>query len=153
MNYLEYEKLINGLYVFRIDPDDLEAVGQLELSDSQDLASTKDMFDGLKGNERVLDAEGQWTGETIEVPGVEQIRLTLTPASGSPWTLMADGEFAGTWRRIYDVDMTVTYQGGTRIDSIRGKQTFYLMAGTWEEGGNVLDVWQLRAWEDQGIDS
>ena len=43
---------------------------------------------------------------------------------------MEDGEFAGSWRRVYDVDMTVTYSGDGRIDTIRGKQVLYVKEGT-----------------------
>lgn len=153
MNYDQYERLINEDYVFRIDPNDIESVGQFELSDTQDLDSTFKMFNSETGEERILDAQGNWTGETETVPPVQTIRLTLTPASGSAWTLMPDGEFAGTWRRIYEVDMTVTYSGATRIDSIRGKQVFYLMEGSISIDGVDVPVWQLRAWEDQGINS
>lgn len=153
MNYEEYEKLIHTDYIFRVDPNDVNIVGQDELSAADDLASTYSMFNSETGEEPVLDAQGNPTGDVEIVPPVQQIRLTLTPASGSAWTLMQDGEFAGTWRRIYEVDMTVNYSGDGRRDSIQGKQVFYLIAGTIVQDGNVLNVWQLRAWEDQGINS
>ena len=54
---------------------------------------------------------------------------------------------------VYDVDMTVTYSGDGRIDTIRGKQVFYVTKGTLEGDTSGKEYWQLRAWEDQGINS
>ncbi len=153
LNFPEYEELLHGSYIFRIDPTEINAVGQLELSRAEDVESTQAMFSGELGLERVLDAQGEWTGAEEIVPAVQAVRLTLSAASGSAWTLMQDGEFAGAWRKTFDVDMTVTYSGDSKVDSIVGKQVFYVVPGTIEQGGVTLEVWQLRAWEDQGIKS
>ena len=77
---------------------------------------------------------------------------TLIPDSASSWTLMEDGEFAGSWRRVYDVDMTVTYSDGD-VHTIRGKQVFYTLPDTLQDDTSGDEYWQLRAWEDQGINS
>lgn len=151
LKYEEYEKLINVSYIFRVGPNDINIVGQAELSAAEDLDSTFGMFSGETGLEPVLDGQGNPTGDFTVVPAVQSIRLDLTPDSASSWVLMEDGEFIGAWRRIYDVNMTVNFSGDTRIDQITGKQVFYLVATTTIEGGIEFDVWQLRAWEDQGI--
>lgn len=153
LSYDLYATMIHGQYVFRVDPNDIESVGQFELSAFEDLDSTLKMFNGAVGAERVLDAQGNWTGETVLVPPVRAISLALSPASGSAWTLMPDGQFQGSWRRIYEIDMTVTHSGSARIDVIQGKQVFYLAAGTISSADGELGVWQLRAWEDQGVNS
>ncbi|RKZ16120.1 hypothetical protein DRQ53_07150 [bacterium] len=153
LDFPEYEELLHDTYIFRIDPTEINAVGQFEFSRAEDVESTQAMFSGELGRERVLDAQDEWTGEYDIVPAVQAIRLTLNAASGSAWTLMVDGEFAGSWRKTFDVDMTVTYSGDAAVDSIVGKQVFYVVPGTVEQGGVTLEVWQMRAWEDQGIDS
>ena len=154
LNYEEYEKLIHETYVFRVDPAEIDIVGSAELSAFEDLESTYAMFNGETGLEPRLDpVTGLPTGEFDVVPAVQTIELDLTPDSASSWTLMEDGEFAGSWRRVYDVDMTVTYSGDGRIDTIRGKQVFYVTKGTLEGDTSGKEYWQLRAWEDQGINS
>ena len=150
MQYEEYEKLINDSYVFRVDPADINIVGQAELSAGEDLASTFAMFSGEEGKEPVFDDAGNWLRDD-PVPAVQRIALTLTPESASSWFQMEDGEFIGAWRRIYDVDMTVFYSGNTRTDQIVGKQVFYVIATTVVEAGIEYEIWELRAWEDQGI--
>lgn len=154
LDYLAYSSLIHQEYVFRVDPAEINIVGQAELSAAEDLESTEAMFSQQFGEEPVLDpVTGLPTGEYVQVPPVQSIELDLTPDSASSWTLMEDGEFAGTWRRVYDVDMTVTYVGDGRIDTIRGKQVFYVTTGTIEGDTSGKLYWQLRAWEDQGINS
>jgi hypothetical protein len=154
LNYEEYEKLIHADYVFRVDPAEIDIVGIGEYSAAEDLESTYAMFNGETGEEPVLDpVTGLPTGEFRTVPPVQQIELELIPDSASSWTLMEDGEFAGSWRRVYDVDMTVTYSGDGRIDTIRGKQVFYVRPGTLSDDTSGTEYWQLRAWEDQGINS
>lgn len=153
LNFEQYDKLLAELYIFRIDPTELDAVGQLELSRAEDTDSTQGMFGGEVGQERVLDDTGAWTGTYVAVPPVQSITLDLDPATSSQWVLVDDGEFAGAWRKTYDVAMKVTYSGDPRIDQISGAQVFYLVPGTIVENGVTLNVWQLRAWEDQGIDS
>ena len=151
MNYEEYEKLINTDYVFRVDPADIDVVGSAEMSAAPDLESTFAMFSGETGLERIFDDDGNFLRED-PVPAVQTIRLDLNPESASSWTLMDTGEFVGTWRLIYDVDMTVFYSGASeRTDTIIGKQVFYAVATTVIEGGIEFQVWELRAWEDQGI--
>lgn len=152
MNYLEYEKLIHTSYVFRVDPADINIVGSAELSAAEDLDSTAAMFGGETGLEKIFDDAGNLLREDV-VPAVQTIRLDLAQASASSWTLMEAGEFAGTWRLIYEVDMTVIYSGETRTDQIGGTQVFYVVTTTVTENGNEFEVWQLRAWEDQGINS
>jgi hypothetical protein len=152
MNYVEYEKLIHDSYIFRVDPADINIVGSAELSAAEDLDSTAAMFGGETGLEKIFDDDGNLLREDV-VPAVQTIRLDLNPESASSWTYMETGEFAGTWRLIYDVDMTVVYSGETRTDQITGKQVFYVVATKVIENGNEFEVWQLRAWEDQGINS
>ena len=150
LNYENYEKTIHDDYVFRVDPSDIDIVGAAELSAAQDLESTFAMFSGETGIERIFDDQGNFLRDEL-VPPVQSISLTLRPESSSSWTLMEDGEFTGTWRRIYDVDMRVVYAGDTRVDQITGKQIFYLIAGTIRVDDEDFDVWRLRAWVDQGI--
>ena len=150
MNYANYERTINSSYVFRVDPSDIDIVGTDELSAAEDLTSTSAMFSGETGIETVFDSNGRPTGDSVIVPPVQSIHLSFTPESAS-WILMEGGEFVGTWRRVYDVRMTVTYSGETRVDQITGKQIFYLIAATISIDDEELDVWQLRAWEDMGI--
>jgi hypothetical protein len=153
LDYQAYSALIHLEYVFRVDPAEIDIVGQAQLTAVEDLESTEAMFGGEFGSEPVLDpVTGLPTGEEVQVPPVQTIELDLTPDSASNWTLMEDGEFAGTWRRVYDVDMTVTYTDG-RIDTIRGKQVFYVTPGVIEGDPSGKLYWQLRAWEDQGINS
>lgn len=149
----EYDKLLAETYIFRIDPSELDAVGQLEFSRAEDYDSTTDMFNGQKGRERILDSEGKWTGEYLEVPAVQTIRLRLDAATGSNWILVSGGEFDGSWQKTYNVEMTVTYSGDPKIDQISGAQVFYVVPGTITVNGVEIQVWQLRAWEDQGIAS
>jgi hypothetical protein len=151
MNYGNYSKTINPSYVFHVDPAEVDIVGTDELSASEDLESTFAMFSGEVGLEPVLDSNGKLTGDTVMVPPVQTIRLDLTAESASSWTLMEGGDFAGTWRRIYQIEMTVTYSGESRVDQITGKQVFYLTPGTISMDGEEFDVWQLRAWEDMGV--
>lgn len=153
LHYEVYEAQIHPDYVFRVDPSDVNIVGQAEFSRVEDLESMYRMFSGEFGQEPVLDASGNPTGQFQVVPPVQAIQVSFTPASGSEWMSLTDGEFAGAWRRIFDVDMTVTHSGGTRIDQIRGKQIFYVVAATVDIEGVATEVWQLRAWEDQGINS
>lgn len=154
LRYDEYEKLIHLDYVFRVDPAEIDIVGSAQLIAAEDLASTEAMFSGATGEEKVLDPDtGIPTGEVRQVPPVQSIELDLTPDSSSSWTLMEDGEFAGSYRRVYDVDMTVYYSGEGRIDTIRGKQVFYVTPGTIVGDTSGKLYWQLRAWEDQGINS
>jgi len=154
MRYEQYEKLIHLDYVFRVDPAEIDIVGSAQLTAVEDLDSTEAMFSGATGEEKVLDpVTGQPTGEVRQVPPVQEITLDLTPDSSSSWTLMQDGEFAGSYRRVYDVDMTVYYSGDGRIDTIRGKQVFYVTPGTIAGDTSGKLYWQLRAWEDQGINS
>ena len=148
-NFLEYEKLIHLEYVFRVDPAEIDIVGSAELSAVEDLESTEAMFAGESGLEPVVDPV---TGEFRVVAPVQSIELDLTPDSASSWTQMEDGEFQGSWRRVYDVDMTVRYSDGD-VQTIRGKQVFYVLPGTLRDDTSGDEYWQLRAWEDQGIDS
>ena len=149
----EYAKLIHNEYVFRVDPAEIDIVGSAELSAVEDLESTEAMFAGESGLEPVVDpVTGQPTGEFRVVAPVQSIELDLTPDSASSWTQMEDGEFQGSWRRVYDVDMTVRYSDGD-VQTIRGKQVFYVLPGTLRDDTSGDEYWQLRAWEDQGIDS
>jgi hypothetical protein len=151
LHYGEYEKLIHASYVFRVDPSEVNIVGQSELSAAEDLESTFRMFSGETGLEPVLDNSGNPTGDYWMVPAVQSIRLDLTPDSASSWTLMTDGEFSGAWRRVYALNMTVNYSGDTRIDQITGTQVLYLAASVVTIDGLVEEVWKIRAWEDQGL--
>lgn len=153
LRYEAYENLIHNRYVFRIDPSEIDIVGQAELGAAEDLQSTFGMFSGETGLEPVLDPDGAPTGDFVVVPAVQSIRLDLTPESASSWTLMETGEFAGAWRRVYHLEMTVTYAGESRIDEIRGKQVLYLAASVITVDGSIQGVWKIRAWEDQGIAS
>ena len=153
LEYLEYQKLIHDEYVFRVDPAEIDIVGSAELSAGEDLASTEAMFGGEPGVEPVLDpVTGLPTGETRVVAPVQSIELDLNPDSASSWTQMEDGEFVDAWRRVYDVDMTVTYSDGD-VQTITGKQVFYVLPGTLSGDTSGKEYWQLRAWEDQGINS
>jgi hypothetical protein len=153
LNFEEYDKLIHIDYVFRVDPAEIDIVGSAELSASQDLESTQAMFNGEQGLEPVLDAvTGLPNGEFRVVAPVQSIELDLTPDSASSWTQMEDGEFKDSWRRVYDVNMTVTYSDGD-VQTITGKQVFYVTPGTLSDDTSGKEYWQLRAWEDQGINS
>lgn len=148
LNFTEYQELIHADFVFLVDPAGVDVIGRQELSAAEDLATMQRMFDGEYGVEPVIDpVTGLPTGAFTPVPPVQTIGVSLVPDSASDWTEVTAGEFAGTRRRVYDIDMIVTYAGSTRIDTIRGKQIFYGIANG--ESGE----WQLRGWEDQGIES
>ena len=154
LSFDEYEPLIHEDYVFRVDPPEIDIVGAMEFSAAEDLEATQSMFGGETGLEPVLDpVTGLPTGEFAVVPAVQAIQMDLAPDSASSWEEMATGDFAGTRRRVFDFDMTVTYSGSTKIDVIRGKQVLYVVEGTrrGDTSGNLY--WQIRGWEDQGIDS
>lgn len=154
MNYGDYEPLIHEDYVFRVDPPEVDIIGAAELSAAEDLEATSSMFSGETGLERVIDpVTGLPTGEFTAVPPVQSIAIELIPDTASDWTEMTGGAFQGTLRRVYDLSMTVTYGSGSRIDVIRGKQVLYALEGTrrGDTSGNLY--WQIRGWEDQGIDS
>jgi hypothetical protein len=157
LDYDEYERLIHDDYVFIIDPTEIDIVGVYEYSAAEDLASTKAMFERNVGIEKVVDDEGKPTGETEIVPPVDTVDLRLPPESASSWEFETDGRFQGAWKRIHNVNMTIEYQGGERIDQIVGLQTFHVMASTQTrtvDGQEVeLEVWQLVGWEDQGINT
>jgi hypothetical protein len=148
LKFTEYEELIHADFVFRIDPAGVDVIGRQELSAVEDLESMRRMFDGAHGVEPVVDpVTGLPTGAFTPVPPVQSIAIDLVPDSASDWSELTAGEFSGTRRRVYDIDMIVTYAGSNRIDAIRGKQIFYGIANG--ESGE----WQLRGWEDQGIGS
>jgi len=151
LNFVQYDQLLHNSYIFRFDPTEIDAVGQLEFSHAKDVASTHAMMSGQIGQERVLDAGGNWTGEYVLVPSVQAIRIGLTSERPSPWDLIPDGEFAGAWSKTFDVFMTVTYSGSSKVDTIVGKQVFHVVPGIIVEGEVEFDVWQLRAWADMGI--
>ena len=152
LNYEQYERLIHADYVFRVDPNEVDIVGARELTAFEDLESTFAMFNGETGREPILDAEGNPTGEEAIVPPVQRITLDLDPET-SAWIESSDPLFEGSFERIYRVTMTVTYSGDSRVDQIRGKQVFYVTPGTLQNDDSGKLYWQLRAWEDQGIDS
>ena len=99
MQYEEYEKLINDSYVFRVDPADINIVGQAELSAGEDLASTFAMFSGEEGKEPVFDDAGNWLRDD-PVPAVQRIALTLTPESASSWSFASTGSTVKTSRSV-----------------------------------------------------
>lgn len=151
LDYQEYERLISPDYVFVSDPASAAYVAD-ELSASEDLDSTRNMFDGMTGMEPVLDASGKPTGTFQPVPPVQQIAMQLAPASGSGWEELMESRHGRAWRRIYDVDMQVSFAGGDRVDAVRGKAIFYMQSGTVQTSADeTADVWQIRAWEDQDL--
>ncbi|RKZ15743.1 hypothetical protein DRQ53_08215 [bacterium] len=151
LRYIEYDHLIGSDFVFRADPVEVSSNGFTELSAAQDLESTQAMFSGETGIERVLDMSGNWTGETMPVPAVQTVQLVLRAAATSQWEQVTLGEFAGTWRKTYDLDMAVAYSGPTSVDQVIGRQSFYLLAES--PRGDGEPVWVLRAWEDHGVSS
>jgi hypothetical protein len=151
--YEEYERLIHADYVFRVDPAEIDIVGAAELSAFEDLESTFAMFSGETGLEPVLDPlTGQPTGQFNIMPPVQDIAVNLDPET-SAWIESANPRFAGSFERVYRINMTVTYGGDSRIDQIRGMQVFYATPGTLQNDNSGRLYWQLRGWEDQGIDS
>jgi len=152
LNYGEYERLIHESYVFRFDPSEVDVVGAAEFSANEDLESTFHMFSGETGLEPVLNpVTGLPNGEFKVVPSVQSIRLDLTADSSSSWSEVEGGDFKGSWRRIYHVDLTVYYSGDDRVDQVRGAQIFYLAPGTRRGDTSGTLYWQLRGWEDMGI--
>ena len=151
--YEEYERLVHADYVFRVDPAEIDIVGAAELSAVEDLESTFSMFNGETGLEPVLDpVTGLPTGEMTIVPPVQSIALDLDPET-SAWIESPDPRFEGAFQRIYQITMTVTFSGDSRIEQICGKQLFYVRPGTLRNDDSGKLYWQLRGWEDQGIDS
>ena len=147
MSYAEYEKILAADYVFRVDPAEVAAMGTEEFDAPGDLSSTAKMFSGEVGRVPVLDPVTRLpTGDFVEIPAIATISVDIDPA-GPGWEEGRWGEFGMTWRRVYDVALTVTYAASNRVDQIRGKSVFYGIAD--QETGR----WQLRVWEDQGVDS
>jgi hypothetical protein len=147
MSYAEYEKILAADYVFRVDPAEVDITGTAELDASGDLSSAENMFSGEVGREPILDPVTRLpTGDFLEIPAIATISVDIDPA-GPGWEEGRWGEYGMTWRRVYAVAMTVTHAASNRVDQVRGKSVFFAIAD--QETGR----WQLRAWEDQGVDS
>lgn len=154
MNYIDYQRLIHEDYVFRVDPPEVDIIGAVEFSAAEDLEATESMFSGETGLEPVIDpATGLPTGEFTVVPPVQSIEFELTPDSASEWTEMETGEFEGALRRVFDLNLTVTFGGSTRVEAIRGKQVLYAVEGSVLGDTSGTLYWQIRGWEEQGIDA
>lgn len=145
-----YEQVLGEDFLFRFDAAEAPILGSSELSRHEDLESTERMFNGETGLERERDSSGNWTGNYRAVPAVRSIAMGLDPATGSGWEAVTEGEFAGSFRRVFRLDMTVTYAGNPRIDVVYGVQIMYLTEGLITIQGTEVEVWRLRAWEDQG---
>jgi hypothetical protein len=79
--------------------------------------------------------------------------MDLIADSGGSWVEITEGEFAGTWGRVFDLQMSVTFAGGSLIDQIRGKQALYVKQGTLRGDTSGILYWQIRGWEDRGVAS
>ena len=154
LNYAEYDELIHEDYVFKMDVADVGVFGRQELSAAEDHDSTRSMFAGEYGQVAEVDPiTGKPTGIVFPVLPVQSIEMNLEPVNSGSWVEITEGEFAGTRARLFDLDMTVTFAGGTLANQIRGKQTVYVQQGTLRGDTSGTLYWQIRGWQDQGAPS
>jgi len=98
---------------------------------TKDSESASNMFEGVPGP---------------ATPAVESISLTLTPINAT-WSDATEPELAGTLKKTYEVDMTVTLTTQNRFQ-VSGYQDFYAI----DVSANPSKPhYQLYYWRDQGI--
>lgn len=149
LNILEYDKVLHESFVFWFADDDIASNNIGEFWDrASDMESAENMFSGRTGLRK--NEEGQ--DEVI--PAILSFDMTLDVVE--PWRSdFTDGEefAAADFRGRYRVNMTVRYADASRVTTVSGLQDFYVKRVEAQIDGQVVDVYQLFAWKDQGKDS
>ncbi len=140
-NGLEYERLLDGEFVFFFAPQEVEDIGHGSFWDrSRELQSVDKMFNSQPGTR----PDGG-----LQDP-VHTINLELISQS-SAWSPEVPDEFSGTVGKTFEVAMSVTYTNGD-ISEVSGLQEFYVSQAEETIGTETKTVFRLKFWRDLGRD-